>query len=427
MKKLLILLIICFIVSPLYLFADDEDNGNAETAKITESDGLADEYDNVQKERGPFRIKDRRVEVGLANVSAGFANDFLTTSQIFNQDKLVIDLDELNKGFKINFDLGITPLYFNYTGKDKLWGYGLSINIDAIGALNLSGDMLSLNEASGEKSDVSGAVFVDLKTSSFFHVKKIKTKFKASLSMYYPALYVDPDISYTMNNSSDATKIDLDYNLWIYTPISTEEGASTALSSTPGFDIQLGAEYPLAEVLGLKERFGFLDFIVGVDFINIPIVPSSMKDYVKKSGRIGGGEPIDLDNFENYIENNDDVYGSSRKVITRPFKMLAWADWKPFNAVPVSFIPTLGFAVNPLYNKPGSIEAGVKTRLDLANLFIATLGIGYHDRLWKNSVDLVLNFRFIEFNFGVDFRSQEFAKSWTGGGVCVNLGIKFGG
>jgi hypothetical protein len=110
----------------------------------------------------------------------------------------------------------------------------------------------------------------------------------------------------------------------------------------------------------------------------------------------------------------------------RPFKMLLWADWKPFGIVPLSFIPTVGFSINPLYNQLFSMECGVKVRYDLLNIFIATLGIGYHDRLWKNSIDLALNLRAVELNLGFDLRSPEFLKSWAGGGYNVNLGLKFG-
>ena len=420
MKKLLILFIIGFLSLPLCLFAED---AHAEDTEITD-ENLAIE----SKERGPFRIKDRRVEVGLLHGRIGFANNFLSTEQIFKK-RMVIDLDDLGDGFKVNFDLGLTPLLFNYFSFDRQWGFGFSINVDTIGMLNLSGNMLTFDKAKNDKSDIGGAAFVDFKASSFFHINKINSKIKANLSVYTPVMYVDPNISYTLDNSDTATKIDINYKVRVYTPTSMEEDASFSFSPTPGIDIQLGAEYPLSEVLGLKEKVSFLDFIVGLDLLNIPLVPSTMKDYMEMSGRIGKGDKIDIENAEDLIEVEDDpVYGSRKKNIYRPFKMLAWANWKPFDVIPVSFIPTIGFAINPMYQEePGSLEAGIKTRLDLANMLIATIGTGYHDRLWKNSIDFIFNFRFFELNFGLDLRSQDFAKSWSGGGFGVNFGFKFGG
>jgi hypothetical protein len=88
--------------------------------------------------------------------------------------------------------------------------------------------------------------------------------------------------------------------------------------------------------------------------------------------------------------------------------------------------PEVGFAINPLYNKPFSMEAGIKARLDISNLFIATFRMGYHDRFWKNSLDLALNLKAFELNIGADLRSQDFIKSWTGSGFGVNAGFKFG-
>jgi len=421
MKKLLILFIIAFLASPLYIFADEEIA--AEDTEATDED-LAIET----KERGPFRIKDRRFEIGLLHGRVGFANNFLSTSQIF-QDRVKIDLDDLGNGFNVNFNLGLTPLFFNYFSTDKQWGFGLAIGFDTVGILNLSGNMLTFNEARNDKSDIGGAAFIDFKASSFFHVKNINSKIKANLSVYVPVMYIDPNISYTLDNSGDATKIDLKYKVKVYTPMSMEDDASFAISPTPGIDIQLGAEYPLAEVLGLKEKIHFLDFIVGLDLINIPLVPSTMKDYMELTGRVGKGEQIDIENAENLIDaDGDPLYGSKEISIYRPFKMLAWADWKPFDTIPVSFIPTLGFAINPMYQEePGSLEAGVKARFDLANMLIATFGVGYYDRMWKNSIDLIFNLRFFEFNFGLDLRSQDFAKSWSGSGFGLNFGIKFGG
>jgi len=415
MKKLLILFIIAFFTLPLCLFAEEE---HTEDIILTEAD-------EISAGKGKFRIKDRTVEIGFLQGRIGFANNFLSTSEIF-KERMVIDLDNLSDGFKVNFDFDLIPLSFNYIARDKEWGFGFYSGIETMGALNLSGKMLTLREAKKDKSDIAGAAFVDVKTSSFFTVKQINTKFKVNFSTFYPLFYIDPNISYSLDNSGNSTKIDIDYKLRVYTPISTEENASSVLTSYPGIDIQLGAEYPLAEVLGLKEKIKFLDFIVGLDLLNIPLAPGTMKSYTEMAGRVGGKDSIDIDDPE-IITTEENVFGSKKINIHRPFKMLAWADWKPFDYIPVSFIPTLGFAVNPMYHEPGSLEAGVKARFDLANMLIATLGTGYYDRLWKNSIDLIFNLRFIEFNFGVDFRSQDFAKSWSGGGFGMNFGLKFGG
>jgi hypothetical protein len=170
---------------------------------------------------------------------------------------------------------------------------------------------------------------------------------------------------------------------------------------------------------------------LGMDFVNIPLVPSKMRDYMLMTGSIGGDKPLnffgdDGMDMEDYA-SSDTEYGSDGNYsVRRPFKMLAWAAWRPFGIQLFSLLPTFGFSINPLYIEPFSLEAGLKARVDIMNIFIATAGVGYYDRLWRNSLDLALNFRVFEFNIGADLRSTDFDKSWKGGGFGVNAGVKFG-
>jgi len=414
MKKIFLILIVLFVIMPFCLYAQEE-------IDESEDNFYEDQEEFPHDPDGPFRIKKRSIEIGFLHTNVGFSNNFLTFGDIF-QEKLIVDIDKLEDGFRMNLDAGITPLYFTYN-KNDIWGFGLSIGAEAAGILDLSGDMLTFKEAVDEKSDVGGAAFAQIQFSGFFHIKKFKIIIKPSL--YYPLFYLEPDLSYTYKNVVDGTIIDLKYKLRAYLPLSTED-SSSGLSAAPGVDFHLGAEFPLSEALGLTDKFKLLDFDVGVDIINLPMVPAQMKDYIEYSGRIGSDTPISFSEFDSFSTESEDISGEEKKYILRPFKMLFWAEWRPFNSKIISFTPIMGFAVNPLYSQPGSFEGSVKTRFDLANLFITTIGIGYHDRMWKNSIDFALNFRAFEFDLGLDLRSSSFAKSWSGGGFGMNLGFKFG-
>jgi hypothetical protein len=210
-----------------------------------------------------------------------------------------------------------------------------------------------------------------------------------------------------------------------YLPLD-ESGAFNLPS--PGIDFNAGFEYPLAEALGLKDKHPLLDFGIGLDLIHIPLLPSSMSDYMEIIVNVGNDEPIDVldeggEGLDITIE--DDAWGSEKISILRPFKMLVWADWRPLGTQLLTVIPTLGIAANPLYTQPISFEGGIKARLDVSNIFIATLGMGYHDRLFKNSIDFALNFRAVEIDFGVCSQSPDFLKSFMGG-VDLSAGLKFG-
>jgi hypothetical protein len=112
--------------------------------------------------------------------------------------------------------------------------------------------------------------------------------------------------------------------------------------------------------------------------------------------------------------------------------MLAYAQWDPLEFAGVgrkgliTVIPSLGFSVNRLYPMPGSIEGGLSGRLALGKVFSTTVGINYNDRRWINSLDLALNLRLFELGLGISSQSQDFAKSFAGGGFGVNLTTKVG-
>ena len=395
MKKIFIIIIFCFAFLPLCLNA---------------------------QERARFRMPDRIFEIGIANGSAGFSNDFFSIRD-FLKETAEININRLDKGFNLTFGLDITPFHFALNIKNK-WGFGLSIGLDAIGNVGLSGNMLTLGEAAAEKSEVSGAAFLDAQISVFFHISRFKIKLGPSV--YYPLLYADSSVTYSYDSTGNS--IGLNYNSRIYTPVSLENGFNISgifsqLSARPGVDISLGLEYPLAQALG-KKNFSLLDITIGADFFNIPIYSSRMKDYMEISGEMSVSADILAGEFDYSFVLNETVYGTGDKSVRRPFTMLVWAQWRPVRVL--HFIPTVGFSINPFYEKPFSMEYGLKTRLDLANIFIMTFGVGYHDRIWRNSLDFTLNFRVLELNFGVDMRSPKFLESWRGYGFGASFGIKLG-
>ena len=418
MRKIFLLLLISCAILPHCLLADDKNN----VFEFYEED----EKNIPEESERPPRTKDRTFEIGILNINFGFSNDFLSIGDIF-KETMVLNFNDLEKGLNINFNMAFSPVYFNFN-KDGNWGFGFSTELNAIGAIGFSGKMLSFSEAVDEKSDFGAAVFAETRFSGFFHVQKFKVKFKPAL--YYPIVYIKPDISYTYKNTDSGSIINIDYNFRIYTASPQENSFDEInLTASPGIDFHLGVEYPLAEVLGLSSKYKFLDFDVGVDFFNIPIIPSVMRDYMEFSNRIGSDKAIDIlnaDTEESILSTSSEtVYGKGEENVLRPFKMLIWADWRPFGAV-ISFIPTLGFAVNPLYFQPFSFEGSLKTRFDVSNKFIAVLGIGYHDRVWKNGIDLAFNSRAFEFDLGLNMQSSDFLKSWIGGGFGIGLGFKFG-
>jgi hypothetical protein len=460
-KKITNIFILCLLFFPVSLFAEDDkiawNNGNIQDVEITPDEDVAWAYNVpekpvnaeviIEKEKGLVRVPDRKFEIGLFNFGLGLSNDFITTSEIF-REKVEIDMDKLSDGFKINANFALIPIYFSYN-KDNIWGFGLSTGLDLTGIIDLNGNMLTFHEADAAESNIGAAAFAEVKIHSFFTYEKIKFKVKPAL--YYPIVYAKPNnFTYTFKNKNtngmDETIFNLELDMQVYTGFSTEGDFTISniidnLTANPGVDISLGAEYPFSEEFGLNKKYPSLDFDLGIDFINIPIYPSDMENYMRMIASIGSDKPIDFFNgMDNFFTYDVEEHGKERRNVFRPFKMLISANWRPFYRPSPEdtdewikrkkewfiLIPTLGFAINPLYNQPASFEGGIKTRLSLANLFIITLGLGYHDRLWKNSLNLTFNFRIFEIDLGLNMQSPRFTKSWTGGGYGVDFGFKLG-
>jgi hypothetical protein len=382
---------------------------------------------------GIFGIEDRTFEIGF-NVGFSFSNDFLSRSDIFNEKKTIeLDLNELEKGFMMNLGFGGSPFFFNYNNKKGGWGFGLSTRVDAMGIMNLSGKMLTFHETENEDdgiSEISGAVFAEAAVPVHFHYEKFKIKIKPAL--FFPIVYATSDITYTYDNSniSRGTILNLGYDVQAYIPISN---AGSNLTASPGVDFYLGVDYPLSEAIGLN-KIPLLDFDVGLELFGIPIFASVMESYMRMKGSVGNENPIKLfgDDFDmdKFLDIADDaIEGDDGSIkIFRPFKLLLHADWHPLKIPILKFTvtPSLGFAYSSIYNKPFSIETGVKAAIDFSNLLIFSIGTGYHDRLWKNGFDLTLNLRVVEFNLGLALCSPRFSKSWNGSGFALNLGFKSG-
>ena len=376
-------------------------------------------------------IIERTFELSFG-AGANVSNTLFSVRDIFS-DLLVVDLDKLTLGVKAGFGADI-PMHLKLNF--KTWGIGLFSGIDASGALSLNGNMLSLKNVTNEKSDLNAAAYLSAGIDSFFIIRQFKVKIKPSI--FYPLLYALPQkFYYTFDSPKNKNRLDVGYNMRVFTAFPIDLKTSTVnynLTALPGFDISAGVEYPLSEALGLNVKFPILDFDIGLDFVNIPIVGSKMKNYIQTSGNFslerGANENISdlMDSFSSNTNLSTITGVHNGYYAYRAFKMLFWADWRPLpDGKPLLTItPIIGLAYNKLFFKPVSVEAGLNLQLSLRNMFIVSAGINYDDRVWRNSVNLAFNCRAFQIDIGADFRSPAFVGSWTGKGFNVRLGIKLG-
>jgi len=421
MKKIFIFLLLCFLVMPFCLFANDvEEEEESEEPEVYE-----DPFKDAPKK--PELIQGRAIEVGF-NINPFISNNFIPITDVF-KETVRINMDDLAKGLILDFGASVRPFYFMIDSHEG-WGFGLSADIDVFGIADLNKVMLSLDETDGEDSTVGGSVFISAGIDTFFHIKKFKVKLRPAL--FYSAAYLKTDVTYTFLNTDEGTEMCIDYEGRLYTAFPMNDMQPNALTGTPGLDVSIGVEYPLSKVVGISSSV--FDFDVGLDLINIPIFSSTLKNLRRYKGRIGGDEVINIfdDNgmgklfssFTDFTNEETDEEGTYK--VERPFKMLMHANWRPGGKQSLTVIPVFGFAYNKLFLDPFGVEAGINLRLSAANMLVFIFGTNYTDRAWNNSLDFALNFKAFEINLGAKMRSRDFVKSWTGHGVGVSFGFKLG-
>jgi hypothetical protein len=433
MKKLLIILLLLCAAG---LWAQDE-AAPGEPETMPESVSLLDEEMPAEPAKKKFRFKNRMVELSI-NARAGFSNDFVTAADLL-KETAVVNIDDFLDGFRLDFGANADICMLNFNWKDK-WGFGLGMNLSATGNVTIPENVLNFKQAQNEDFGAGAAVFYDLGIPVFFHIQNFKIKFRPAA--FLTVAYAEPGLTYNYRTVTNAqgnkgTRISVDYDMYVYAPVPlegivedgkfyVEEILQNFDWSSLGYDFGIGVEYPL---------YSFLD--IGADITNMPLVNAKLSHYMRLRDSIWvdtsyidindmiAGEEFPEDAYS-IPEGFDPSYGTGSVKIYRPFKMLFYANYRPFESPILSLIPTMGFSINPLYVQKGSFEGGISARCDLSNIFITTIGINYHDRMWKNSLDFVLNLRAFELDFGVAFQSEQFVKSWQGAGVAVNVGVKLG-
>jgi len=118
---------------------------------------------------------------------------------------------------------------------------------------------------------------------------------------------------------------------------------------------------------------------------------------------------------------------SEGKKLYRPFSMLFYANYRPFDRRIFTIVPSLGFSINALYPEIAAMEGGLYFTLDLGNIFAVTYGLNFNDRRWISSLDFMLfNCRALELDLGFSTQSPTLEKVFLGAGLGVNVALKFG-
>lgn len=371
----------------------------------------------------------RFFELGV-DVEAGFANNYLGWNDIFT-DTIVIDLNQMNSdlgkmGFMVGLGMG-ADTYMNLTIPKK-FSIGFNTGVSASGGITVPGSLFELL-AEGNDPDKTYAGKLDV-NADVYGFTDISIGLKAgpiwltvTPAFYMPLLYIpDPDVTYSFVTSSDGTlRATAVADMAMYSVLDLEAiiektGANPAagLGSGGGIDLSLGATYALLNNLDL-----------GATFTSVPLLPASLANRTKFTARYSVDMEQVLKNMDNPVqttETSDYSYDKEKILIFRPFKFGLNANWRPFNRKILSFQPDLALGV---YDGV-FCDAGLNTRVNLANILIFDLDTGYRDRMWRHRIGMILNFRITETEIGFSSQSQAFTKSFGFSGMNLFVGMRMG-
>jgi hypothetical protein len=215
------------------------------------------------------------------------------------------------------------------------------------------------------------------------------------------------------------------YKAELYTPFSLDDTGNLdmgSILSKGGVDISLRAEYPL-----------YYNLILGGTITHIPFFPARLSDKYSMRGSFDFTGK-DMENIINIVNGDEEVpefimnteTGAGNKMVLRPLKVGVDAVYRPFRLRLLAVKPDIALVFNSIYDMPVYVDFGLTGELNLADIFILGAGTRYEDLVWKQRVNLVLNFRVIELGIGISTQSQQFLKSFQGTGVGVDVGFRMG-
>jgi hypothetical protein len=395
------------------------------------------------------RYKPRRVfEMGIANVTGGFANNLMGSKYINDNTrngKLTIDLNQLNQNIK-DQDIGLSTamesslLFFNFNQKDGAWGFGLNVGLDVNLDIAIPNKMFSLlsqgNSGGNQKTSgdmtIAGSIFAAVDIPIYVRVIDVpyviapksdaprpKLKLGVTPGIFYPVMYIPENGVHYELDTGDHLSVSVNGDINIYSAFNLENRDKFEdIPTQGGFDLTLSGEYPLAS---------WLD--AGLTISHIPVVPATLK--YKTSMKVDGSDLINDDNLLDGLdmeglEVSDVATTEGSQKIMRPLRFDLYALYRPLDAqgFGITVRPNLGFTV--LRAGSDSFNAGADVEMRVARILYFNLGTGYREGLWNHHTGLTLNFHVIELSLGAALQSQDFVQSFNVGGLSVTLGGCFG-
>lgn len=391
----------------------------------------------------------RYVELGVSSDVLA-AQNAMPLADIFKKN-LVIDLKSISSslpksGFRAYlWEADDVHLDFNF----KKFGFGFHANTECSANLNISKelfDILASGIKPGKEYTAEGNVWAESFASFSVPVRFNVGKFRVKVApaCFAPIFYVPSTTvkARAVNGSDGSVTVSATAPIEFYTvgkyrdivkdgKISTDfyksfdgKDIGQDLARAMGFDISALVEYPLFDTLDVG------------GYANIPIVPARLKGKVSATATLSAQcDSImrvitDDSKFEKTAEITDAVYSDANYAVNRPMRFGAECAWRP-----VGNWLTLRAKAGVALRNPFGADFGIKSFYPEYKLGVDIVGIGmfglglnsqYTKKVFAHGIDIMLNFRAIEFDISAAVCSPSFVQSFKGEGVAAAFGVKLG-
>ena len=398
----------------------------------------------------------RYLEAGV-DVNASAGNNWFNLSD-FQNEVLVIDFTEMANNLKNGYLVELntdTKAYFNINSKKIHFGF--FTGVEEIGAVQLSQDLINFlgkGNAEGDHS-INAAVGMDMSVyvEAGLSMKTFWGKLGLGITptMFAPVVYVprrDSSVSVSFNDDA-SINVKTNASVAVYSPfgmsndMADENGItlnSDEIFHDAGLDISLSAEYALKPSLD-----------IGFAVNHIPSVPAKLRykmeyemeqefnfDSIIDMATKSEEEPAeDVPSDEDFLgeEENDIILPEPAfealeipYSLYRPVELSVAAAYRPFG----EWFDVNG-SLGVVFYKPAYLNYSFGAGLHLVkmcklggHLIYLSLTSAFDDRVWTQQFDFALNLRVLEITFKASSCGTEFAKSFTGSGLGVGVGIKMG-
>ncbi|MCR5725340.1 MAG: hypothetical protein K6G80_09675 [Treponema sp.] len=381
----------------------------------------------------PNRIVEFGVETGV-----GVSNNYFCLPD-YLKEEIVFDLKDIADtmaGDGMIIDLYSTSRTFLNINVNEKFRLGFFSGLEASGYINIAEDLfkvlgkgVSIGETQNFQIEGYGDIFATSGIS--FQTKYRDYGIKIIPTFFMPVLYVANATASVkaVNNSDGSIEVRADAPLDVYTAIDMEnidDEEFTAdklneLFKTGGFDLTLEVEKQVRKTVD-----------VGL-FTRIPIIPGRMKHkmtahmyaYYVENGFLNYMSEDESHETDHGVD--DIVYSSASFKVHRPFRLGAEAAWRPFGKW-MTFRPELAIAVRNPYSSEMTFypEYALSATFSLFNILGLTAATGYQNRVFVQTLSLMLNARVLEIDAGASLRGANFSRSFNYSGLGAYIAVKAG-